>query len=98
MATWTRRPQEQEGSNQFSVTFYVTQGVHSTLSTEEIFAIYLEIQVLVKEKGGLDYFQVYVNDVGDKLYFIDNCDPNQMTHGSFLKEHNYCTLLFANEY
>ncbi len=98
MATWTRRPQEREGTYQFSGTFYVTHEVLATISQEEILGIYLDVQVLVKENGGLDYFQVYVNDSGAKLYFIDQCDPQMMEEESFRKEYNYCTLLFAHEY
>jgi hypothetical protein len=98
MSTWTRRPQEQEGTYRFSGTFYVTQEVQSRISQEEIFAIYLDIQVLVKEMDGIDYFQVYENDSGDKLYFIDQCDPEMMAQEAFKEEFNYCTLLFSHEY
>ena len=98
MATWTRRPQEREGTYQFSGTFFVTQGVLARLSPDEIVAIYLDIQALVKETGGIDYFQVYLNDSGDKLYFIDQCDPEMMAQESFKEEYNYCTLLFDHEY
>jgi hypothetical protein len=98
MSTWTRKPQEQEGKYRFSGTFYVTQGVHSKLSQEEILGIYLDIQVLVKEMGGIDYFQVYENESGDKLYFIDQCDAEMMAEESFKEEFNHCTLLFSHEY
>jgi hypothetical protein len=98
MNTWTRRPQEQEGKYQFAGTFYVTQGVLSALTQEEISAIYHEIQALIKQVGGIDYFQVYENNVGDKLYFIDQCDADMIADVSFNKEYNYCTLLFSYEY
>jgi len=98
MQTWTRKPQEQEGSYKFSGTFLVTQGVLAALKPQEIIAIYLDIQLLVKNSGGIDYFQVYENEVGDKLYFIDQCDSGMMDQESFEQENNYCTLLFSHEY
>jgi len=98
MNTWIRRPQEQEGTYLFSGTFYITRGIESRLSTDEIIAIYAEIQALAMQNGGLDYLQVYENGAGEKLYFIDQCNKEMMTSGSFDKEDNYCTLLLASEY
>ena len=98
MPTWTRKPQERQGTYRFSGTFYVTQEVIASISPEEIVAIYLDIQALVKETGGIDYLQVYENEHGDKLYFIDQCDPEMMAEESFREEYNYCTLLFSHEY
>jgi hypothetical protein len=98
MHIWIRKPQEREGNYKFSGKFYVTQGVLAHLSPDEIVAIYLDIQMLVRETGGIDYFQVYINDAGDKLYFIDECDPEMMAQESFKEEFNHCTLLFDHEY
>jgi len=98
MQTWTRKPQERQGTYLFSGKFYVTQGVWASLRPDEIAAIYLDIQVLVQRTGGIDYFQTYVNEVGDKLYFIDQCNPEMMAEESFPSEYNYCTLLFDHEY
>jgi hypothetical protein len=98
MKLWKRRPQEQEGKYLFTGTFLVTQGVHAKLSQQEILTIYLDIKRLVKEKGGIDYFQVYENEAGDKLYFIDQCDPEMMADEAYKEEYNYCTLLFSHEY
>ena len=98
MQTWTRRPQEREGTYKFSGTFLVTRGVLDTLSPKEIVAIYLDVQALVKETGGIDYLQVYENETGDRLYFIDQCDLEMMAQESFDEEYNHCTLLFDYEY
>ncbi len=98
MQIWTRRPQEQDGTYLFSGTFLVTRAVVDALSPDEILAIYMDIQALVKETGGLDYFQVYVNDAGDKLYFIDQCNAEMMADDLFDEANNHCTLLFAHEY
>ncbi len=98
MSTWKRKPQERQGTYRFSGTFYVTPTVMKKLSEEEIAAIYCQILALVLENDGLDYLQVFVNDKGDKLYFIDQCDPEMMAEPSFKEEYNYCTLLFSHEY
>lgn len=98
MPIWKRKPQEQEGTYLFSGTFLVTRLVADALSPDDILAIYLDIQKLVKETGGIDYFQVYVNDSGDKLYFIDQCNAEMIANDSFDEAHNHCTLLFAHEY
>ncbi len=98
MATWTRKPQEREGTYRFSGTMLVTNTVLAELSIGEITGIYLDIQELVRATGGIDYLQVYENEVGDKLYFIDQCDAEMMNDPSFKPEHNHCTLLFSHEY
>lgn len=98
MTTWKRIPQEREGGYLFSGTLLVTQGALACLSPEDILSIYLDIQAWVKEKGGIDYFQVYENDAGEKLYFIDECSPEMMKDPSFQPEYNRCTLLLPHEY
>lgn len=98
MQVWIRRPQEREGKYLFSGNFFITQAVLENLCIGEIFAIYFDMQILVREKGGVDYLQVYENEAGDKLYFIDQCDSEMMTEESFNGEHNHCTLLFDYEY
>ena len=100
MQIWKRRPQEQDGTYLFSGTMYVTQGVLARLSPVEIMTIYCDIQKFIKETGGIgiDYFQVYENESGDKLYFIDQCNSEMMEDESFKEEFNHCTLLFSHEY
>ncbi len=98
MPIWIRKPQEQEGTYQFSGTFLVTQAVMSSLTPEEITAIYLDIQLFVHDTGGVDYLQIYISDTGHKLYFIDQCNKEMMEDEKFTEEMNYCTLLFAHEY
>ena len=98
MATWERKPQEQEGNYHFSGKFLVTRGVNEALSQEEILAIYQEIKQLVEEKEGLDYLQIFVNEKGDKLFFIDQLNKQMIESGDFAAEHNYRTLMFSSEY
>lgn len=96
---WKMKPQEQEGTYFFSGKFLVTSGVQSLLTEDEIKAIYLEVQKLVKENEGLDYLIVYQNeDTSQKLFFIDQLNTEMIASGDFLPEFNYCTLLLAEEY
>ena len=99
MPVWTRQPQQQEGSYFFSGQFLVTKGVSEALSRAEIIGIYQEIQALVQEKNGLDYLQVFTDEDNRKLFFIDQLNKEMIESGEFnVKEHNYCTLMFAFEY
>lgn len=96
---WKQQPQEQEGSYFFSGKFLVTGGVQSLLTDDEIAAIYVEVQNLVKENSGIDYLVVFIHeDTEQKLFFIDQLNKKMIESGEFLKEFNYCTLLLANEY
>lgn len=95
---WVRKQQEQEGTYRFSGAFFVTRGVQSKVRPEDIAAIYFEIQTLVQENNGLDYLQVFENGKGDRLFFIDQCNPEMMQDEAFKPEDNYCTLLFNYEY
>ena len=99
MQKWKRQPQEQEGTYYFSGKFLVTNGAQAILTQEEILAIYLEIQQLVKTNEGMDYLQVYIHeDSKQKLFFIDQLNREMIAGGEFLAEYNYCTLLLAEEY
>jgi hypothetical protein len=93
---WTRKPQESEGTYRFDGRFLTTRGVGDELSPQEISAIYHEVQNFVKEKNGIDYLQVFTDEDGRKLFFIDQInDEMKKEHPP---EHNYCTLMFAHEY
>jgi len=99
MATWTRKPQERENQKYyFNGSFYVTAGVQQSLSLDEIRAIYNDVQAFVREKDGIDYLQVYVNERGEKLYFIDQLDKSMIASRDFNPEYHYCTLLLPSEY
>ena len=98
MATWNRESQEKEGSYFFSGKFLVTIGVSSELSEPEILSIYQNVQAFVKEQNGADYLQVFTDENGRKLFFIDQLNQEMIASGNFSPEDNYCTLLFAHEY
>ena len=95
---WIRKPQEQEGTYFFSGQLYVTQAVLNSIHPIEISAIHIDLQLFVKEKNGIDYLQIYVNDKGDRLYFIDQLKKEMVESGKYKPDENYCTLLFSWEY
>lgn len=98
MATWTRKPQETKGNYQFTGQLIVTASVGAALKKVEIIGIYYDILKFVEEQGGIDYLQVYTDEKGRKLFFIDQLDREMIESGDHDSEDNYCTLLFANEY
>ena len=95
---WIRKPQEQEGTYYFSGKIYITQAVFDNFTPNDITAIYLDIQLFVKENNGVDYLQIYFNDQGDKLYLIDQLNKEMVDNGQYQEEDNYCTLMFSYEY
>ena len=97
LSNWMRRPQERTGKHRFSGTMYVTQGVNAKLTPAEIIIICLDIRRFITEIGGADYFQVYENEKGDKLYFID-CGSPEMQSAENTSEDNHCVLMFSDEY
>ena len=98
MAKWKRLPQERNAPYFFSGHFVVTKTVMDELSNEEIMSIYLDVRNFVKESGGGDYLQIYVDDKNRRLVFIDQLNQEMIESGEFRKEVNYCSLLFDFEY
>ena len=98
MAIWTRQKQECEGSYFFSGQFYATRGVSQDLSPAEILSIYMDVQAFAKQKNGIDYLQVYTDEQGRKLFFIDQLNTEMIASGEYRPEDNHCTLLWAHEY
>lgn len=98
MSIWKRNEQETTGNYFFNGTFYCTQKVHLKLPVIEIIFLYLDVRKFAKENNGIDYLQVYKDEQGRTLYFIDNVSKEQLLSGEFDEEDNYCTLLFSEEY
>lgn len=94
---WKHQPQEKEGTYRFSGRFVVTKGVLALLSEPEIMLIYWQVKHLVVKHDGLDYLQVFIDEKsGQKLFFIDQL--NDAMKPEHPEEHDYCTLLLAQEY
>lgn len=98
MTTWTTQAQECEGTYHFSGQFLVTYQVHEKLPLNEILEIHQETQRLVALNDGIDYLLVFTDDQGRKLFFIDQLNKEMIESGEHPKEHNHCTLMFADEY
>ncbi len=97
-SNWKRRPQEREGRHLFNGAIYITQGVNAKLRPAEIIAIFQDIRRFVSENGGADYFQVYENESGDKLYFIDHGSPTNVPVTETRENENCCILMLSQEY
>jgi hypothetical protein len=98
MKKWKRKPQERDGNYNFSGIMYITQGVKTLLSFVEIAEIYQDVRQFAKLKKGIDYLQVYVDESGNKLFFIDQLAQHLIDSDEYPDEENYCTLMLASEY
>lgn len=94
-----KAPEYETGDYWFNGTFLVTKTVQETLLTIEILSIYEYIVNLVQQHQGIDYVQVFEQkEKGYKLFFLDQVTRESLQAGEQPSEHNYCTLLFAEEY
>lgn len=99
MLKWKIQPQEQGGSYRFDGRFVATSGVASLLSEAEIMLLYWQVRYLVELNDGIDYLIVVINEeTKEKLFFIDQINDAMKKSGGHPPEHNYCTLLLAEEY
>jgi hypothetical protein len=64
-------PQEKEGTYLFNGKFVATRSAIEKFGEAVIVAVHIMLQKEVKQKGGLDYLQVFEID-GEKLWFIDD--------------------------
>jgi len=64
-------PQEKEGSYQFSGKFLSTRAAVEKFGEAVIIAAHIMLLKEIKQKGGLDYLQVFEID-GQRLWFIDD--------------------------
>ena len=76
-------PQEKKGKYLFNGSFVSTRTALDKLGSEVIAAAYIILLKKVKEKGGLDYLQVFEID-GQRLWFIDD-----VTHVTALLPEDY---------
>ncbi len=86
--TLTLKPQEiafddPRSSNFFDRTgkpFLSTPGAIDAFGFETIVACLIQLQRLAKEKNGLDYLQVFVDDaIGRRLWLIEDGDGGAIT-------------------
>ena len=94
---WKLQAQEQNGNYRFSGRFVVTKGIADLLSEAEIMLLFWQVKYLVEQKDGADYLAVFIHeDTGQKLFLIDQLSEEMKPDHP--KEHDYCTLLLAQEY
>ncbi|WP_367914592.1 hypothetical protein [Leadbetterella sp. DM7] len=100
MAKWIRKAQECEGTYLFKGKMLVSREVHETIPLEEILQIFSDTRKAVTELGGLDYLQVFENENGTKLYFIDSVNKETLESGEFDPDdfnYNNCVLCYPHE-
>lgn len=97
---WKLQPQECEGTYMFDGKPYMTRKIAETLELDEVNMLIFDIRKRVKENMGADYLQVFINDVGQKIFAIDNLNEEMKKDADkdFIKENNYFTIMFAEEY
>lgn len=96
---WIRQEQESEGTYMFNGRIFVTSGIQSLLSNDEIQWIMNDVKLQVTDHNGIDYLVVYEHeDTGQKLFFIDQLNRQMIESGQYSPEHNYATLLLSSEY
>lgn len=94
-----KAPEYETGDYWFDGKFFITRSVQEALSEAEILFIYAHIINLVQQKGGQDFLQVFEQKDKDyKLFFIDQVTRSSLQTGEQPSEHNYCTLMFSEEY
>ena len=98
MATRTLQRQEREGTYMFCWQIYTTAMIAEAFTPLQINAFVQQVRKQAKEKGGLDYLQIFKDEAGNKIYFIDNLTPEQVSSGQYNTADHYATLMFAEEY
>mgnify|MGYP000557245456 FL=1 len=93
---WHYQKQEQAGDYWFSGKIYMTANVQAQIPNEELQAIILFLKMLVEQKKGLDYLQVFTTNDGTKIFVIDQITRQQIA--SSPPEYNHFTILFPHEY
>lgn len=93
-----RLPQEREGRHRFNSQIILTAEVNAKLRPAEILAICRDIRRFVDENGGAYYFQVYHNEAGEKLYFIDQWPSENAIDADVPEDELCCVLLYSHEY
>lgn len=97
---WNLQPQECPGTYTFSGKIYMTRTVSDTLPPEEVNQIISDVRGRVKDNNGADYLQVFIDDTGQKIFVIDqlNKEMKDSNPPDWVRENDYFTILFAEEY
>lgn len=94
-----KSPEYKTGDYWFNGQFFITKQVIEALSALELLAIREHISVLVKRHQGIDYIQTFYHPKKRySLFLIDQITRESLLSGEQPQEHNYCTLMFKDEY
>ncbi len=100
--TWTLQEEEQAGDYFFSGTIYTTVTIQIELTLAEIGEIIWQVKNRVEERNGADYLQVFKNEKGEKIFFIDQLSKSMLDGEDYTeeekKEYNHATIMFSHEY
>ena len=99
---WVRQPQEREGDYFFNGQSYMTANLKNEIPVGEILWIINDLRAFIQKEQGIDYLVVYIRSDGRKIFCIDQLSKTIMESGNYtkkeIKEYNYWTMLFAEEY
>ena len=98
MNIWTPKSQEKKGTYLFNGAFLATKKVADELPLQEILFLYQDVVIRAHIQGGIDYLQLYENQWGRRLFFIDQLNREMLESGEFEEDHHHCTLMFEEEY
>ncbi|NVN96008.1 MAG: hypothetical protein HXX18_12070 [Bacteroidetes bacterium] len=100
--TWVRQPQEKHGNYIFNGKSYMTTKIMNEISNEEIMWIISDLKEFVQQEKEIDYLIVYRRNDGRKIFCIDQLSKSMMESGEYseeeIREYDYWTILFAEEY
>lgn len=74
MPTWTRKPQEVEGSHRFNSRTVITRAAQAAITSAELLHLSTMLRQAITESDGLDYLQVFECDDGRVIWCIDDGD------------------------
>ena len=99
---WVRQPQEKKGDYFFNGKSYMTTNLMKEISFGELIWILADLKAFVRAEQGIDYLVVYISSDGRKIFCIDQLSKLMMESGDYtkeeVKEYNYWTMFFAEEY
>ena len=96
---WTKRPQECDWDYAFEGKVIETANLKYQLKREEIDEILYDLLNFVKEKGTVDYLQVYDHIDGRTVFIIDKYTKQQVA--DLPEEHqmyHVYTIMMAEDY
>ncbi|NVN96006.1 MAG: hypothetical protein HXX18_12060 [Bacteroidetes bacterium] len=99
---WVRQPQERKRDYFFNGKSYITTNLMNEIPVDEIMWIISDLKVFIQQEQGIDYLVIYIRSDGRKIFCIDQLSKSMMESGDYtkeqIKEYNYWTMLFAEEY